>query len=188
MVVQAVRTARGVSKRGGLNRDGTQCQQRPWFRKKQCIGTSLVIQLGWGGRLQLGTLKMNTRVVAGHTEHSGFPAIAMALSAMASGGPSITLIAIDGRRIDEGIILGLFGGSPILMPLQVSVGAMEGGIVGQTSGVGSSGPPHHYPCPPYILQQYCTRTRTCANGRDDPVGQSEFKDLLCTVTGATFGV
>jgi hypothetical protein len=140
MVIQAIRTPRGVRSEWPISRKGVRSHLGPVFRKEQSISCPLGIQLVRSGRFQAGALIMKAGVVAGRAQIAVPAAVTMALGRMAARGSRLTPFARYGQPINEGIISGLFLGFPVLIPLEVGVRTMEVGVIRQPRRVG---PPAH---------------------------------------------
>ena len=121
MVIQAIRTPRGVHSEWSISRKGVWSHPGPVFQKKQSISCPLGIQLVRSSRFQAGALIMKAGIVAGRAQIAVPAAVTMALGHMAARGSTLTPFARYGQTINEGIISGLFLGFPVLIPLEVGV-------------------------------------------------------------------
>ena len=129
MVIQAIRTPRGVRSESLISRKGVRRHLGPVFRKEQSINCPLGIQLVRSGRFRAGALIMKAGVVAGRAQIAVPAAVTTALGRMAARGSRLTPFARYGQPINEGIISGLFLGVPVLIALEVGVRTMEVGVI-----------------------------------------------------------
>ena len=128
MVIQAVRTPRGVRSEWPISRKGVRSHLGPVFWKEQSISCPLGIQRVQSGCFQAGALIMKAGVVAGRAQIAVPAAVPMALGRMAARGSRLTPFARYGQPNNEGIISGLSLGFPVLIPLEVGVFTMEVGV------------------------------------------------------------
>ena len=179
MVIQAIRTPRGVSSDFLISRRGVQSHLGPVLRTEQSISSPLGIHLVPSPCFQAGTLIMKAGVVTGCAQIAIPAAVTMALGCMAARGFRLTPFARYGQPITEGIILGLFLGFPVLIPLEVSVQIMEVGVLRKPRRIG---PPAH-PVGDIIGLTYNFYTYTYAYTYNNFVPGEEIMPTVATTEG-----
>ena len=104
VVIQAIRTPRGVWSEWPISRKRVGSHVGPVFRMEQSISSPLSTQLVPSGRFQAGALIMKAGVVGGRAQIAVPAAVTMTLGCMAARGFGPTPLARYGLQLNESII------------------------------------------------------------------------------------